>query len=407
MSDKPKIPIEPSGICPSPASSRTSERTAPSSIAISPLTRNNDSAVVRDPEEVIIPHDLEEVLTARDGASRLCDELPKRFTPTQVATENAGRIWELCGIQYLKAHRLHEALAIFSGYYDHLLQYQDESGEWVNKGTPLVWLADAHSSAGHVSIAKRFLMLTLCEDAISGKSAVPADSTGVYFRLVWNHGMSDTALRDYAKRFFEFSQEPMNTLFPEASLLEVDDLWMTEMPSTQETLQYWPNRRYVTHLINQLGAGQGKELEKLAHYLVSVMPGCRVKRRQLSHSTDYDLVCCAEGLNPDFRSELGRFFICECKDWSKAVDFTTMAKFCRVLDGTKCRFGILFSRHGISGKNEDRYAEREQLKVYQDRGIVIIVIDESDLDKVASGANFATMLRSKYERVRLDLRAQT
>jgi len=80
-----------------------------------------------------------------------------------------------------------------------------------------------------------------------------------------------------------------------------------------------------------------------------------------------------------------------------------MAKFCRVLDSVKSRFGILFSRTGISGEGAHRDAALEQLKVFQDRGIVIVVVDQKDLDRVAQGANFISLLRSKYERVRLNL----
>jgi Flp pilus assembly CpaE family ATPase len=35
--------------------------------------------------------------------------------------------------------------------------------------------------------------------------------------------------------------------------------------------------------------------------------------------------------------------------------------------------------------------------------MVIIVVTESDLNAVVSGANFIQMLRAKYEKVRLDL----
>jgi hypothetical protein len=42
--------------------------------------------------------------------------------------------------------------------------------------------------------------------------------------------------------------------------------------------------------------------------------------------------------------------------------------------------------------------------VFQDRGIVIVVIDAGDLTKVAEGANFIRLLRERYEAVRLDIR---
>ena len=138
---------------------------------------------------------------------------------------------------------------------------------------------------------------------------------------------------------------------------------------------------------------------------MSCMPGCRATRRVGTRSTDFDLVCAMEGHEVDFRSEFGRYFVCECKDWDKPADFTTMAKFCRVLDSTKAKFGVLFSKERISGVERTEYAAREQLKVVQDRGIVIVVLDKADIEKIVEGANLTQLLRARYEEVRLDLRA--
>jgi hypothetical protein len=93
-----------------------------------------------------------------------------------------------------------------------------------------------------------------------------------------------------------------------------------------------------------------------------------------SQSTQYDVVGALEGQDIDFRSDSGRYFICECKDWSKPADFTTLAKLARVLESAKCKFGLLFSKLGITGKAHTTAATRELLKVFQDRGVVIIVV---------------------------------
>jgi hypothetical protein len=217
--------------------------------------------------------------------------------------------------------------------------------------------------------------------------------------------MTHWALLGYAARMYEISQRrPQQAFFPEWILQELDDQWMAEYPSSQEAAVYVVTRPYVRHLLAQLGSGEGRNLERLAHYLLACMPGCRARMRSQTSSTDYDVVCAVEGAGLDFRSELGRYFICECKDWDSKADFTSMAKFCRVLDSAKCLFGILFSKNGISGEGEATNAEREQIKVFQQRGMVVIVVSEPNLKKVADGANFLTMLRSKYEQVRLDLR---
>jgi hypothetical protein len=116
------------------------------------------------------------------------------------------------------------------------------------------------------------------------------------------------------------------------------------------------------------------------------------------------VVCSVEGPAVDFREEVGRYFVCECKDWARPADFSAFAKFCRVLDSVKARFGIIFSREGITGESGVTDARLEQIKVFQDRGLVIVVVDLSNLEALAHGVNFVSLLRQKYEQVRLELR---
>lgn len=73
----------------------------------------------------------------------------------------------------------------------------------------------------------------------------------------------------------------------------------------------------------------------------------------------------------DFRSEIGRYFVGECKDWKSTVGTTTIAKFSHVIDTVKCKFGVIFSRHGLSGAGKAINAEREQIKIYQSKNVVI------------------------------------
>lgn len=339
----------------------------------------------------------------RDSATQFLSELPQRYTSQQVATPgNSQRAWEVVGLLHFNTGRTHEALAIFWRLYQHMLSAQID-GQYVHKGLPLVWIAECFARLNYPLHAKRYLMLTLCEDALRERGVVSPDNTGIYFRLVWR-GLPDSELRRYAARFYELSQNhPREALFPEALLQRVDQGWVTEFPSAGEASSYWVNPLYVRHQLDQLGDGTGEALEILAEYLVSCMPGCRTMRRRRSGSTDYDIVCSIDGFDLDFRSELGRYFVCECKDWRGPADFTVMAKFCRVLDSTKSRFGILFSKGGISGAGTSAFAEREQLKVFQDRGMVIVVLDLSDLERIENGTNLIQVLRERYEAVRLDL----
>jgi len=347
--------------------------------------------------------DLVPVLDQPDAGAKLMEILPKKYTPVQAAGGEELKTWDTSGLFLQSTGRYHEALAVHWGHYRHLLSGQSGSTR-IHKGFPLVRISDCFRSIGFPVHTKRYLMLTLCEDAIQGKGTVSPQTTGVYFRLVWG-GLNDLELHRYAHELYELAQKmPEEALFPEALLQRLDDDWITEFPSQNEASFYLTNPNYVHHLIAKLGDGSGEALELIAEYLMSCMAGCRTRRRLRSGSTDYDVVCAMEGFDIDFRSELGRHFVCECKDWKTPADFSVMAKFCRVLDSTKSRFGILFSKKGISGEGRKKDAALEQLKIFQDRGIIIVVLNLDDLKKVAGGTNLIALLRREYEEVRLDLR---
>src|SRR5438132_976294 len=101
------------------------------------------------------------------------------------------RAWELTGMHLSRSRRLYEAIAVFEKLYDRLLDQQTVTRKRMHKGMPLVWIRDCHVNLGHTALAKRFIMLTLIEDAIAGDGTIDPDNTGVYFRLAWYHGMSD------------------------------------------------------------------------------------------------------------------------------------------------------------------------------------------------------------------------
>jgi hypothetical protein len=345
-----------------------------------------------------------DVLERRDSAPLVVARLQRRIPPLRSGTATNLEIWELCGQFYRGLGRFHEALLVFQSLYEQLLKFQSKSEKWISKGMPLVWISECHKALSHPVVAKRYLMLTACEDAIRESGKISPETTGVYFRAVWLSGLSHNELSRYAQEFWQiYKRDPVNGRYPEWVLQRIGHEWMAEYPSAAEASYYFINRIYADHLLRK-NRQDGTALEHLAHYLLGAMPGCRAYMRQRSPSTDYDIICAMEGGTLDFRDELGRYFVCECKDWSKPADFSSFAKFCRVLDSVKCRFGILFSKNGISGHGHGINAEREQLKVFQDRGLVIVVISNHDLVRIVSGANFLTLLRSKYEEVRLDLK---
>ena len=348
-----------------------------------------------------------DALESPEGGAFLTEALANTLPADKVAAYGTPerRLCELVGLFLRARQRWHDARAVYSSMYRVLLNEQARTNLRIHKGMPLVWIADCYLALGNLPLSKRHLMLTLIEDAITMLGKVDPAETGSYFRLAWRHGVSDIEINRYATEALNlFKADPVAGVFPEFILQDLDKGWIVEVPTPNDMALYSANRVYINYLIGQLGEGSGKTLERLADYLLSCVPGCITARRRRSYSTDYDIVCSLQGPDVDFRSDFGRYFVCECKDWDSPADFSAFAKFSRVLDSIKARFGVIFSRQGISGEESTEFAKREQLKVFQDRGLVIVVIDTGDLNSIGNGANLVTMLREKYEAVRLDLR---
>src|SRR6266516_6070156 len=107
--------------------------------------------------------DLPPPLEDRAAASHLME--PDKYTPAQIAEPAKTRAWELVGLYFYHHRRVHEALSILWGLYQQLLKGQKIVGR-IHKGTPLVWISDCFGMLGFLVHAKRYLMLTLCEDAL-------------------------------------------------------------------------------------------------------------------------------------------------------------------------------------------------------------------------------------------------
>jgi hypothetical protein len=369
------------------------------------MTENQEPQWLSDLKELANPAWVL-LLDNPGGAATLAEQLPAALSAVKVAEDGTDErhVWEWIGLYYRANQRWHDAIVIYSAMYLHFLRYQLDEQIRVHKGMPLVWIADCYAAVGNIPLSKRFLMLTLIEDAITMEGDVDPIKTGSYFRLAWRHGLPDIEIKRYSQEALAVSKSDSDRAnFPEYVLQQLDQNWLVEVPSANDSGIYVLNTVYIEYLMQDLGDKSGRALENLADYLLSCIPGCRTAKRQSSYSTDYDIVCSMQGPDIDFRSEFGRYFVCECKDWSKAAGFSEFAKFIRVLDSIKARFGIMFAKEGISGERGTTDASREQLKVYQDRGLVIVVVNLDDLEFVARGGNFITLLRTKYERVRLDL----
>jgi hypothetical protein len=263
----------------------------------------NPNDIGPDDLERLLPEDLFELLRKRDSAALLLERLPKVWSPKDVSPPVGEqktlplRLWELIGLSFKDHDRPFEAIAVFNLLYQHMLRAQIEHNYRTHKGMPLLWISECFFMANFLLHTKRFLMLTLAEDALTSPGKVDPNMTGTYFRLVWRHGLPGIEFERYVDEFKQIAtQNPTQSRFPEWLLQEIDQSWMTEFPVLAESPNYFITEEYVHFLINQLGEPSGKVLERLASYLLSAIPGFRATTRRRSRSTDYDVVVQSKGL---------------------------------------------------------------------------------------------------------------
>jgi hypothetical protein len=167
------------------------------------------------------------------------------------------------------------------------------------------------------------------------------------------------------------------------------------------SLAQWPEEYSPTFakLLDEVRQAQtndekGESLEFLAELLFGRIRGLEIIDRDLRTSAEeIDLLISNESDEP-FWLNLGNPFLVECRNWEKRVG----AKEIRDLKGKMGSRGVktafLLAKNGVSGNNykDAQLIIREALK--DDK--YIIVVEDSDLQNIASGTLPSEILRIKY-----------
>ena len=174
---------------------------------------------------------------------------------------------------------------------------------------------------------------------------------------MWRHGMPETlfqSLAQQAKRRPTL-QAPPQRYSRKNSSKTLNENWLTETPdrprSGERNGPYISS--YAQNLLERTGEKSGHALETPRPLLTHLHARCpHTHRRLIFGTSEYDITSVpSTGTEQDFRSELGRYFICECKDWSKGQPtLGALAKFAMLLKGTNARLGILFSKGTLRQK---------------------------------------------------------
>ncbi|WP_169517192.1 restriction endonuclease [Azohydromonas australica] len=151
---------------------------------------------------------------------------------------------------------------------------------------------------------------------------------------------------------------------------------------------------------------KGESLERLAQALISSAPPLACKYVNLqTRSSEIDIV--VEYNNSKDRvpllDELGRFFLVECKNWSKPVGVAPVRDFMGKLDKCKVRIGVLFSKNGVTGVDSGVDALREIQSRFDRDGVYVLVFSLEDVRHLANGADFLRALDKKADNLRFDM----
>lgn len=144
--------------------------------------------------------------------------------------------------------------------------------------------------------------------------------------------------------------------------------------------------------------GKGQAYEALAAYLFESVPGCRVERNVLNEfRTEQIDVAVGNDRLPDGLPCLPNVMLVECKDWSRAVDSSTVGYFINILAGRGVELGVLIAANGITGQQDIINAAALGYAAAP-RGIKVVVLTTNDLRSLTGTLDFIELLSRRYLR---------
>ncbi len=179
-------------------------------------------------------------------------------------------------------------------------------------------------------------------------------------------------------------------LFPEWVIGRCDmDQVVQSSPSTEESLRYPFNRVYWAWMSSCLLAPEynnpqrGKTglvdasmlFEETARYLLSAVPGVRVKMNVSGKGGELDLIGFIDAQSRHIYDVFGSEFIGECKWTAEATSVAQVSLQSLRTQRLHCKSFVYFTRNGVSGTNSNRYGDLELLLAATQHAITGIPID--------------------------------
>jgi dCTP deaminase len=146
---------------------------------------------------------------------------------------------------------------------------------------------------------------------------------------------------------------------------------------------------------------KGRLLEDLIENLLSQIRGIKtIKKNARLKSEEIDIIV-QNNVDDTFWKTLGNPLVVECKNWSSKVGTDEIGNLVVKMNALSpdVKTGILVAVNGISG-NSYRDAQLRR-REYRQKGIYIVVIERTDLERVAAGKVMSQVIEERYNELYL------
>lgn len=174
--------------------------------------------------------------------------------------------------------------------------------------------------------------------------------------------------------------------------------------------QYAQFSRYYNLLIAQDYStfSKGKLLENITSVLFQnslfyIRRNCRTCTNELDLLVEWSEISRLSLINQGFPC-FGDSFICECKNYSSAVDVTYVGKFFSLLHLANTYLGIMIAWDGITGRNNWKDAKGLIRKIALGAHTFIVIIDKHDLQDIyEQKTTIFSLVNEKYQALKNDI----
>jgi putative nucleotidyltransferase with HDIG domain len=143
---------------------------------------------------------------------------------------------------------------------------------------------------------------------------------------------------------------------------------------------------------------KGKLLQELIEFLFKEINGIKIKYLNLRSAAEEIDLLIENGISNQPWLAMGNPIIVECKNWNKPIPAKEVGGLERLLNTKNIKTAILIAPEGITGNDEWKDAKlvvREMMI----RGKYIIIMDYSDLKKVADGAKPTEVIEACFYKI--------